>query len=193
LTIADQSHSNGVELNSDFAKRLIAAKPDKAKVFYPRTERETQLSNLVANGPPFTLEVLDHAAAASSVEVRFPFWDKRLIEFCLSLPPEQKIKKGWTRMVMRRAMAGILPPEIQWRPGKSNLGPSFRYGVLKYGQKFMDKFIVNNSEIIADYVDIESLREAHKRLLNLEASKKDVSRVYSCMTLALWLQKQADM
>jgi asparagine synthase (glutamine-hydrolysing) len=193
LAIANQSHSNGVELNSDFAKRLVAAKPDKAEVFYPRTERETQLSNLVGNGPPFTLEVLDHAAAASSVEVRFPFWDKRLIEFCLSLPPEQKIKKGWTRMVMRRAMAGILPPEIQWRPGKSNLGPSFRYGVLKFGQKFMDKFIVNNPEIIADYVDIKSLREAHKRLINLEASKKDVSRIYSCITLALWLQKQADM
>jgi hypothetical protein len=36
--------------------------------------------------------------------MRYPFWDKRMIEFCLSLPPEQKIKKGWTRMIMRRAM-----------------------------------------------------------------------------------------
>lgn len=190
---ANQSRRSGVEFNSDFAKRLSAAKPDKRAAAKPRTERETQLSNLTMDGAPFTLEVLNHAAGAFSVDVRFPFWDKRLIEFCLSLPPEQKINKGWTRMVMRRAMAGILPPEIQWRAGKSDISPSFRYGVLKFGQKLMDEFIVDDPEIIADYVDIKSLREARNRLLCSEASIKDVSDIYLCISLALWLQKQADM
>ena len=52
----------------------------------------------------YALEVLDKAAAAFSIEQRYPFWDKRLVEFCLAIPAEQKLNNGWSRMIMRRAM-----------------------------------------------------------------------------------------
>ena len=42
----------------------------------------------------YALEVLDKAAAAFSIEQRYPFWDKRLVEFCLAIPAEQKLNKG---------------------------------------------------------------------------------------------------
>src|SRR5687768_18008169 len=34
-------------------------------------------------GVPHTLEVLDRAGSAFALEPRFPFWDLRLVEFCL--------------------------------------------------------------------------------------------------------------
>ena len=37
------------------------------------------------------------------------------MEFCLALPAEQKIQRGWTRLIMRRALSGILPAEVHWR------------------------------------------------------------------------------
>ena len=181
--------TNIVELNPDFARRISLKSPKKNKALIPLTERETHLQNLNNNACSLSLEILDCISQVFSLEVRFPFWDKRLVEFCLSLPPDQKIKSGWTRMVMRRAMADVLPPEIQWRAGKSDLGPSFRYGLLKFGQKMMDDVIVNNPEMIVDYVDIKPIREAHQRFLKSQASQKDVLGIQRCIFLALWLQK----
>jgi asparagine synthase (glutamine-hydrolysing) len=189
-TAANHNQPRGVVLNQGFAKRVNVAEIPKTKRFVPRTERDNHLYNLTDNGSPSSsLEVLNCAAGAFSIELRFPFWDKRLIEFCLSLPAEQKIKKGWTRMVMRRAMNGILPPEIQWRAWKTDLAPSFNYGLLKFGREVMDNFIVKNPGIIVEYVDIKSLREAYQRFLKSEASLKDVISIQRCIFLALWLQK----
>src|SRR5256885_791866 len=69
----------------------------------------------------WALEAADKSAAAFGLEARYPFFDRRLIEFCLALPAEQKLGQGWNRIVMRRATEGILPSEIQWRPKKGNL------------------------------------------------------------------------
>jgi asparagine synthase (glutamine-hydrolysing) len=158
----------------------------------PRTERETHRQNLDNGGAVHTLEVLGRAAGPWSVEVRFPFWDKRLVEFCLSLPAEQKIKNGWTRLVMRRAMEGVLPPEIQWRRDKSNLTPSFNYGLFEFGQQLMDEFIIRQPEYLTDFVNIDSLRSARRRFLRTEASEDDVLAIQRCISLALWLQKNTD-
>src|SRR3989442_1386598 len=46
---------------------------------------------------PFGLEIADKASAAFCVDARYPFYDKRLAEFCLALPAEQKLFNGWTR------------------------------------------------------------------------------------------------
>ena len=67
------------------------------------------------------LSLLDKSAAYFSVEKRYPFWDKRLILFCLSLPSEQKLDGGWDRVIMRRAMEPLLPPSVCWRQGKANM------------------------------------------------------------------------
>lgn len=194
MAAVNQNLVGGVKLNPDFAECLSSAEADKKMPFKPKTERENHLWSLTDNGTPFSpLEVLDYASGSFSVEVRFPFWDKRLIEFCLSVPPEQKIRKGWTRMIMRRAMEGVLPTEVQWRPGKTNISPSVNYGLLKFGQKLMDDFIIKNPDSIVEYVDIRSLREAHRRFLKSEASVKDVMSIQRCIFLALWLQKNKQM
>jgi asparagine synthase (glutamine-hydrolysing) len=73
-----------------------------------------------------TLETADACAAAFGIEPRYPFFDRRLIEFCIGLPADQKLSGGFSRCILRRAMEGTLPPEIQWRSTKGNLAPNFR-------------------------------------------------------------------
>ncbi len=62
---------------------------------------------------------MDNIFAKHNIEPRYPFLDKRLIEFCYSLPTDMKVKFGWSRYILRIAMDGILPQEIQWRPFKA--------------------------------------------------------------------------
>lgn len=53
------------------------------------------------------------------IERRFPFLDRRLVEFCLSLPLSQFVRGTETRSLHRRALRGLLPPEIFHRQTKT--------------------------------------------------------------------------
>ena len=51
--------------------------------------------------------------AGYNLEVRDPTSDKRLIEFCLSIPDEQYRMDGQDRSLIRRAMKGMLPDHVR--------------------------------------------------------------------------------
>ena len=50
--------------------------------------------------------------AMYGVDTRTPPADIRIAEFCLAIPEEQFLYKGESRSLIRRAMAGRLPPEV---------------------------------------------------------------------------------
>lgn len=179
----------GAVVHSDFARRVGLLERRSLAGPPPRTEREQHLRRLTDPGVPATLEALDHAAAAFSIEVRFPFWDKRLVEFCLALPPEQKIRRGWTRLVMRHAMEGILPPTVQWRPGKVNHHAGFEQGLLRFERDLLDDVILRSPEVIVDFVDLSVLRTRYARCLSGQSTADDLNSIWQVVSLALWLRR----
>jgi asparagine synthase (glutamine-hydrolysing) len=46
------------------------------------------------------------------VDIRTPAFDRRLVEFCIGIPPDQYLRKGRDRWLIRRAMGGRLPDSI---------------------------------------------------------------------------------
>lgn len=60
----------------------------------------------------------DRDSMAFSVEARVPFLDYRIVELVFRLPSNYKIRNGYTKAVMRRGMAGVLPEKIRWRTSK---------------------------------------------------------------------------
>lgn len=44
-----------------------------------------------------------------------PFFDRRLIEFCVALPGHMKVHDGYKRYMIRAGMRGILPDALRWR------------------------------------------------------------------------------
>lgn len=145
-----------------------------------RSAREAHWRGLNSGLIPYALEMADKAAAAFGVEPRYPFFDRRLMELCLALPPDQKLREGWPRMVMRRAMSGVLPEEVRWRSSKANLAPNFRRRLLEQDRDLLRGVIVEHPDIIEDYVDVAALRRAYQ--------DGDAIRVYRPVVLALWLQ-----
>ena len=67
---------------------------------------------------PALLRYEDRNSMAFSVEARLPFLDYRIVEFLLGLPPEQKIQRGMTKAVYRRAMKSVLPTSVLSRTDK---------------------------------------------------------------------------
>jgi asparagine synthase (glutamine-hydrolysing) len=154
----------------------------------PRTVREDQWRSLTSGLFTIVLEQLDRSAAAFSLEARHPFMDKRLVEFCLALPPEQKLHQGWNRMVMRRAMAKVLPEQVQWRCDKTDMTPNFVYGLLTFDRKLLDEVILNDPGIIERYVNINALREMYRRMTTQpKVHVDDAITIWRIVTLARWL------
>jgi asparagine synthase (glutamine-hydrolysing) len=104
-----------------------------------------------------TLEIADKCARAHGVEPRYPFFDRRLIEFCLSVPAEQKFAGGWSRATFRRAMEGSLPSAIQWRHSKGNLAPNFDRGVRALDLATVDSLRAPGAPV-GRYVHLARLR-----------------------------------
>jgi asparagine synthase (glutamine-hydrolysing) len=177
-------------IHPDFARRLgwpARVEPWlQAQAGGPRGEREAHLQKLSHGLHPFYLEVGDREAAAFGLEVRSPFYDRRLVELCLSLPADQKLRDGWTRWVMRRALHGVLPPEVEWRGGKSNLGPNFRRGLLRYEGERLARWAAAPGPL-EGYVDVPRLRAAWQRYQAAQ-TEADALVLWRAVTLGEWLE-----
>lgn len=66
----------------------------------------------------FALEFNDWALARLGFEKRHPYFDRRLVEFCLRIPEEERAGGEIGKYLLRRAMADLLPPRIALRQDK---------------------------------------------------------------------------
>jgi asparagine synthase (glutamine-hydrolysing) len=177
-------------LNPDLAQRLGLEEIAQKRVPRHRSERESHLHMLEREVLTQGVEILDHISAAFNVEVRFPFMDIRLIEYCLSLPSDQKYRGGMTRFVLHSSMAGILPEKIQTRGGKSNLTPSFEKGLLKFERENVGKIILEEGGQLAEYVNLELVKGCLGRFQSGAASNSDFLALWRAIGLALWLRSR---
>ncbi|YAF95739.1 MAG: lasso peptide isopeptide bond-forming cyclase [Nodularia sp. CChRGM 3473] len=162
----------------------------------PLTVKEHHWRSLNQGLLVYTLEQMDQYAAMFSLEARHPFMDKRLIEFCLALPSDQKLYQGWGRIIMRRALEGILPEKVQWRGDKTNLTPNFYDGLLKRDRQILDDVMCNKLRNIEKYINIDFLQSAYQRIISGEnqINNEDIMAVWQAVTLALWLDhKQVNL
>ena len=168
-------------------ERLAAAEREEGRPV--RSAREAHARAMRSGLIPHALEMADRAAAAFGVEPRYPFFDRRLMELCLALPADQKLRDGWSRVVMRRAMDGLLPDEVRWRASKANLSPNFRRNLLAKDRNLLAEFILEQPSVLEDYVDISELRRAYRRCTTQPTSETDALTVFGAVVLGLWLQR----
>ena len=69
------------------------------------------------------LRYADRNSMAHGREVRLPFLSHELVGFIFSLPDNLKIRKGWTKWLLRVAMNGQLPQHICWAKKKIGFEP----------------------------------------------------------------------
>ncbi|MBI3763226.1 MAG: asparagine synthase (glutamine-hydrolyzing) [Chloroflexi bacterium] len=91
--------------------------------------------NLRTYLPDDLLVKADRATMAASLEARSPFLDHELVELAARIPPDLKLKGGVGKYILKRALAGRLPPEIIHRRKHGfgvPIGRWFRQGLRDY-------------------------------------------------------------
>src|SRR5262249_4700966 len=82
------------------------------------TVAERQKTDLTYSSIPALLHHEDRTAMAHSVESRLTFLDSRLVEFLLRCPAFLKLRDGWSKWLLRNALADTLPEKIRLRRTK---------------------------------------------------------------------------
>ena len=168
------------------ARRLLR---EQTRWTLTRTARETHCMGLNQALYAYTLEIADKASAAFGIEARYPFFDRRLMEFCVALPAEQKLGHGWNRWIQRRAMTGILPPDIQWRPRKGNLSPNFYLRLLDFERDRLEEVSLRGTKELAPFVDAGAIRAAYQAYENSHSrGQGEGIQLFATVNLALWLR-----
>jgi len=181
-------------LNPVFARRMTAylLQHDIAQLgkYPPRNDYDVHARNIQDGLIPLALEKADRTAAAFQIELRHPFFDQRLVEYCLALPGDQKLRHGWSRFILRRAMGDRLPPAIQQRSDKTNLGFNFAHVFLTYERALIDS-VLADPVAIEPYVNLDFFQNLyHKTINNTTSNPTDVMIIWLVVVLNIWLKQE---
>ncbi len=131
-------------------------------------------------------ERYDRVTAALAVEPRDPFFDRRLVEFCLRLPEAQVGGRGWHKLILRQAMVGLLPEATRWRAGKEHLGGHFTVAVLKRWIGWAEK-ISRSALEEKRYVRADTFRQYGQSDTDMPIHPRDIE----LLSLAIWLGRNS--
>lgn len=180
-----------VLMSADLAKRTsFRSRMEELNALYKAnlfTAREAHWQYLQVGGGSISASLTEtnHMAAMVGVEERHPFYDSRLVKYCLSLPPDQKLHDGWTRLVLRRAMKGILPEKLRWRKTKSDLSPNFHRNFDKFERKEVKNQLQHNENLLSAYLNIDEVRKLY--------DGKDLNMLWQAFMLLRWLRHEMNI
>jgi asparagine synthase (glutamine-hydrolysing) len=136
------------------------------------------------------LEVYSRGCGEFGVETRFPFLDKRLVEYCVAIPGEQKVSQGYTRAVVRRALQGYLPEAIRLRPDKGDLGWSFRGG-FDFSRELVERTLESSGPFLSRYLDATRLHKLRDRYKNDSLVDEELLNLFLAVVLSAWHSQTA--
>jgi len=107
---------------------------------------------------------VDKMTMATSVEARVPFLDRELVEFALALPAEMKVRDGVGKWLLKRAVDGLLPSDIVYRPKQGFGAPVAEWFRGDLGTRAQQE--IRSSSLaergLLDYARIDELWAEHR-------------------------------
>ena len=175
-------------LHPDFAQRIGFAQRRCefiASRRRPRGYENERAWELMSNYRVAGRERYERVAASFGIETRDPFADAKLMEFSAALPPEQLLRNGYPKHILRVAMQDRLPDAVRWRRGKEHHGGDFIMEMLRAAKVDVAAAIAQ-TPALKEYVEPSVLAAAISEESNGPLSPTRMS----LFRLAVWLQAQ---
>jgi hypothetical protein len=123
------------------------------------------------------------------VELRYPFLYRPLVEFCLALPADARIRPPRTKWILREAMRNVLPERVRTRATKGAIDARILWSLNREGHR-VDALL--RAPVLADLgvVCADTLRAAVARAR--EGICPNPVHLMSTLALETWLAVQDD-
>lgn len=113
--------------------------------------------------PDDILAVTDRMSMHHSLEVRVPFVDHKLLEFCATIPPEMKLKWFQKKYLLKKATRNLLPKEVINHRKQGFVGPMAQW--LKNDLKSYTKETLSEKNLkrhdLLNYKTIQRILDQH--------------------------------
>jgi asparagine synthase (glutamine-hydrolysing) len=154
--------------------------------------RVTTLSRLLQlNFETYLLDDLhvkmDRMSMAHALETRSPFLDTAVVEFGASLPDRLRMRLGKGKILLRRAMNGILPDSILSR-GKMGFGAPLGAWFRGELEGLVRERLLDQQSPLYDYLRPEPVAALLKR--HGEAAADLSAQIWALLTLESWLRQE---
>ena len=123
------------------------------------------------------------------LERRYPLWDKDLVEFCLSLPSDLKLRHGYTRWIMRTSLRSALPAEVRGRRDKTDFTPQVVACLNSLGEKACKAKLQSDNPLASELLHANWLSDALGRCFKPGGmTGKDQRALWQGLSLTVWLE-----
>lgn len=116
------------------------------------------------------------------IHFSYPYNDKRMLEFCLAIPGDLKLRHGYKRYAIRAGMRGLMPDELRFRTTKEPFSPDyhnrFNQQVVK-AREFVAS--VKKTPLMQEIIDIPRLESELKYTMqtNRCGTKRDFTSMHT--------------
>ena len=183
-------------LNKNFMEKLGGQKylEDRYLEYYTpffnsTTAKNTQYKNIDSITDNIYYNMIDRLDSAFDIEARYPFLDKRLIEFIYGIPNDIKFRNGLDKYILRIAMDGVLPAEIQYRVEKGETDEVFYKNFMLFEKDHLENMIFSDTNLIGDYVDLSRLEYFYRKYKSGKFSS-DLISLWLVSLVFLWLKSR---
>jgi asparagine synthase (glutamine-hydrolysing) len=130
---------------------------------------------------------MDRMSMAHGLEARSPFLDTAVVEFGASLPDRLRMRRGKGKLLLRRAMRGVLPESILAR-GKMGFGAPLGAWFRSDLSGFVRERLLDPGSPLYEYLRREAVEAVIARH---GAARADLSaRIWALLTLESWLRQE---
>lgn len=171
-----------------FAAQAAAhpAHRENAPTWYTDPLNQTLADALLHTSIPGLLHYEDRSSMAFGIEARTPFLDVNLVEFVMGLPFEEKIKGATTKVLLRDAMAGVLPEPVRLRRDKKGyptpLAAWLRGTLREFARELLLSEQTRRRQVLRPEMVERRLRE------HLEGEADHSWLIWRWMTLEIWFR-----
>ena len=127
---------------------------------------------------------------ATSLEVRVPLLDHRLVEFALNLPAELRMRPGKTKYLLRKAMRGRIPDEIVAKP-KEGFSIPLKHWLRSSLHPLMQ--VLLSPEQVKERGFFDPATVAGWQLEHLAGQQNHSHRLWALMVFEIWCRQNSSV
>jgi asparagine synthase (glutamine-hydrolysing) len=160
-------------------------------VYFKHTENTTPLNRMLYADmkvwlPENLLLKGDKMTMATSLELRVPFLDHKLVEYLAELPDSMKVRKNQGKWILRQAMGTVLPLSILHRTKKGFPTPAGSWLRYELRDFVRDTLLARNSAC-RQFFDPQAVEE----IVSLQEKGKTsgYQEVWSLLVFEFWYRQ----
>lgn len=178
----EKVHNNFTKKETELLMKSYSGYEHPYKFVLDKTNLNTPMKMDLTNIIPGDYMVKDdRIAMMHSIELRTPFLDKDLVEFCSALPAKYKVNTNQTKIILRKAFGDLLTDRILNKRKQGFGAPVEKWLKIPAMEELTARILKNSNSKIFLKLDFQVVQK------NLNYNYKH----WSLLVLGIWMEEHA--